>query len=155
TGQGFNITIVAGGNLIPSGDAPEFPSFINQGAKVRVSGPSSTGGNITCNGCKLEATSTNGFDAGNVLIAPYSDELGDGGEINLDSIRNDGIVSSIDAKAADGGRAGNVTMIAPNLLVFNNVDMTGTVGAPRLSVTNAQPKGTLTADSLGRVGGSL
>src|SRR5262249_51201236 len=53
------------------------------------------------------------------------------------------------------GKAGNVTIIAPNAITLNNINMNGISGVPVLSVTTAQPKGSITADVNGKVSGAL
>src|SRR5262249_33724474 len=53
------------------------------------------------------------------------------------------------------GKPGNITVIAPNNIVLGDVAAVGGGGVATINVTQAQPSGKLTANSLGVVSGSL
>jgi len=135
--QGTNITIVAGA------------AFTNLANGVKVTGPSGNGGIISCPACVSTSTFTTSAagGGGNILLAAYSDTGGqNGGNIDL---------SHVSLVTSSSGQAGSVTIIAPNVITINNVTMNGTTGAPKLTVTTAQPSGSFTADSSGNVTGAL
>jgi hypothetical protein len=168
TGQGFDITIVAGAALTPSPGAVSqsnpnlgiFPGTgtpIDDGETVKVTGASASGGSITCLNCSLVANSfvgTGDFDGGNILLAAYENAAGNsGGDISL--FGN----SSITTNSA-AGKAGNITLIAPDDIEFRTVNFSHTGGTLKeaggtFTVTTAQPTGSMTLDSSGQRTGSL
>ncbi len=152
--QGFDITIVAGAELIASdgnstNQIPGPQLLDNQ--TVKVVGPSSEGGGIISLSASVIDTASSGLnrDGGNVLLAAYHqvDDPAARGQILL--------AGRILADSGPGGQAGDVTVIAPNGITLGDVTIEGSAGTPVMSATTAQPKGTLTADSLGATKGSL
>lgn len=151
--QGFNITIIAGANLVASGGATAAPGGtvppgqISTGS-VKVSGPSATGGNVFGVNATIDANSLGtGQNAGNILIAAYSN--GTGGNINLAG-------ATISASALDS-KAGNVTIIGTGGITLGDINMLGgsLTSAPILAVTNAQPMGSITAFPDGHTTGTI
>ena len=153
-GKFQNITIVAGAKLSFIAPATaSSPTPITAGS-IKVTGASDTGGGIYCTGCN--ATTNFVIDTansgGNIFLAAYAfDGVGpqkaQAGSITLTG----GTLNTSNTI----GKAGNVTIIAPNNIVLCTTTMIGSGKAPVLTVENAQPTGTLTATNLGKTIGSL
>lgn len=149
--QGFNIVIVAGARLetTATNNTEDIPpgSPLPAGQKVRVTGPSTTGGSVLCSDCRIDSSSLSGnLVGGDILVAAYANASGSGGVIDL----NGNVVTN----GGPGGRAGSVTIIGSEVRV-RNVEMIGTGSQPRLTVATARPKGELTALASGETMGSL
>jgi len=149
--KGFNITAVAGANLSPS--PPNPANGLPAGQTVKVLG-AGNGGEIDCAGCRIDASSSvQGQPGGNILLVAYGNGTGTG-KINLHNTGVTTTVSSLLTNAGPdsghlGGQAGSVTLIAPGHIRLDKVTMFGTTGIPKLTVTTAQPTGTLTATAGG------
>ena len=149
-GTGFNINIVAGANLVLSLPAPPSP-LDTDGQFVQVTGPSVTGGNITCTTCTIDSGSTaSQANGAKILLAAFHNPA-PGQETVNGAITIGGTIDS----SATSGKAGDVTVIAPNHITLTTVTMNATVPGATLKVINAQPKGSLKADFHGNATGSI
>src|SRR5262249_46116859 len=108
-------------------------------------------GSILCTTCTVDSSSSGtGENAGRILLAAFSGS--GGGNISVSTI-NAGTLS------VTGGKSGSVTVFAPGTINLNNIRMDralvpGTFSSPLL-VTPAQPTGSITANAVGLVTGSL
>ena len=141
--NGSPITIVAGTNITAKAGTPTFSTPIGAGTTISASGPSGTGGTITCNACNINA---NGSDkGGRIQLAAYQ-FAGNGGDIQFTG----GGTAKTNAK----GPGGDILVIAPSLTAASNLDLNsnGTSGSPKITIIGAQPTGKLTADANGNTG---
>ncbi len=160
--QGFDIALIAGAEFQVSGDSTPlagapfgapFPSELDEGATIKVVGPSADGGSINqfdlSSSLNIDASSAGIAESGgNVLLAAYH---GDGGGQGLINVA--GIITT--SGGAGQSTAGNVTIIAPNSIAVTQILMGNGKGAAQLTVTTAQPKGSITALSDGSIKGAL
>jgi hypothetical protein len=153
SGDGFNIEIVAGANLKGTGpqDANPPTNSILPGDKVTVVGPGNGGSIFECGACtgtiNSSATQTSFVDnAGKILLVAYGAGP-TGGQIDLTG-------TTVSSNAANG-KAGDITIIAPQKIFLGNINMNGTMGTPKLIVSGTQAVGSLTVDSHGKISGAL
>jgi hypothetical protein len=142
-GVGQTITMVAGAQLQITGDPMTTGS-------VKVVGPFGLGGSIKQDvGAVLpfSISSAGTASGGNMLLVAYPDTANtQGGEIILNGTLN--------ANSANG-KAGDIAIIAPRVITLGDVLADGATGISKLTVMNATPTGTLTADQTGKVTGTI
>jgi hypothetical protein len=151
TGIGYPMTIIAGAILISSASQSPNPFLdpaIGLNDKVSLKGGNPAGGNINCNGCTIKTeTTVAGLNGGDLFLAAFGGTTFPG-NINLQA-------STLDTDSNNGGKAGNITIIAPNLIDVGTINMVGIKPGAKLTINALQPTGNLVADGTGKVTGTL
>ncbi len=155
TGEGHNITIIAGAKLTAAGGAQP-TSFAEMGTNreitqgtVKVSGASKSGGNVNLTKTTITSAGSGAGGGGDVTVVAYANKTG-GGVVNISSIQASGAAGKNGNVSIYAGANVGQAIIAPSITTGD-----GAGAAGNILLSNSQAKVKMTFDKTGTGVGSI